>query len=80
MSLLDDAQHLYDEYMDDSNDDPCDVAMHYTELHPRIRAALDLLSEFADPKNWVGGGQYDGPRSLLEARRILGLDPEDDDE
>jgi hypothetical protein len=48
---------------------------------PKIIDALDILAEFAEYKNWVGGGEYDGPSGGLQRARIaLGMDQPDDDD
>ena len=79
MSLIDDAQRLYDEYMDEDNEKADEAAMHYAELHPKILAAMELLAEFVDYSNWMHG-EWHGPRSASDARKIVGLDPPDDDD
>ncbi len=57
MSLLDDARTLYDEYMDEDNDDPGDAAAHYTELHPRIIAVLEAAERLVASGNLIEEGE-----------------------
>jgi hypothetical protein len=80
MSLRDDLQRLYDEYMDEDNDDPGDAAGHYTELHPKIIAALEaaerLVAAWQLPPSSrpipgsMGGFDVDFDRGRVRHREI----------